>query len=116
MSRFRLTIQGKQLQKRSVEKLVRSLKDLKKKGEIEITVEEDNPPTSRAAPEEGGRMTQVTLRCYCCGEPISGEIALVTMSPTAVDRVFVALPEHIERFDDESTNVMLVNPSIPRRE
>ncbi len=55
-------------------------------------------------------MSQVTLRCYCCGEPINGEIALVTMSPAGVDRVFVALPEHIERFDDATTRSMIVAP------
>jgi hypothetical protein len=39
------------------------------------------------------------LRCYCCGEPIGGMIALVSMTPPpeAVDRVFVFLPDHVER-------------------
>lgn len=55
-------------------------------------------------------MSAVALRCYCCGEPITGEIALMTMSPSETDRVFVALPEHIERFDDETTRTMLVVP------
>jgi uncharacterized protein with WD repeat len=67
MSRFLLTIEGKQLQKRSVEKLVRSLKDLKKKGEVDITVKADNPPTSRAARLEAA-LSQVTEAASEVGE------------------------------------------------
>ncbi len=50
----------------------------------------------------------VKLRCYCCGEPLEGAIALVTMSTLAVDRVFVANPDHLERFDDATTHSLLV--------
>ena len=39
------------------------------------------------------------LRCYCCGEPIKGQVALATMSPDTVDRVFVVKIDHIERLD-----------------
>lgn len=37
-------------------------------------------------------------------------VALVTMSSDAVDRVFVALPEHLEQFDDATTRSLLVVP------
>lgn len=40
------------------------------------------------------------LRCYCCGEPVEGQIALVTYSPDSADRVFVLKPEHLGRVDD----------------
>jgi hypothetical protein len=50
----------------------------------------------------------VKLRCYCCGEPLAGLVALVTMSPLAVDRVFVVNPEHLDRLDDETTHSLLV--------
>lgn len=43
------------------------------------------------------------LRCYCCGEEVGLRVALVTMSPDSVDRVFVALPEHLENFDEATT-------------
>ena len=56
-------------------------------------------------------MSAVQLRCYCCGEPVGTMIALVTMSSVPVDRVFIALPEHIERFDDETTRSLVVVPS-----
>ena len=40
------------------------------------------------------------LRCYCCGEELDGTIALVTMSETGTDRVFVMKPEHVARVED----------------
>jgi aspartate carbamoyltransferase regulatory subunit len=38
-------------------------------------------------------MQKVKLRCYVCGKPIHGQIALVSPSPNEVDRVFVCHPE-----------------------
>jgi uncharacterized coiled-coil DUF342 family protein len=48
MARYKLTIEGNGLQKRSVDKLVKSLEEMKK-GEVSVSVVEDNPPTSRSA-------------------------------------------------------------------
>jgi hypothetical protein len=50
----------------------------------------------------------VKLRCYCCGEAVENMLALVTMTPPpdAVDRVFVFLPDHVER--TEGTTSLLV--------
>ena len=50
------------------------------------------------------------LNCYCCGEPIDGQIALVTMSTMPVDRVFIAKPDHVENFD--SPQCLLVVPLL----
>lgn len=72
--------------------------------ECEGCAKEQGGSTPRQSEEVRGAM----LRCYCCGEALEGQIALVTMSPYAVDRVFVAKPEHIENFDEESTRVTLV--------
>ena len=47
------------------------------------------------------------LRCYCCGEPITGQIALVSMSHDSADRVFVMLPEHVERADDSAQSMIV---------
>lgn len=55
------------------------------------------------------------LRCYCCGEPIFDEVALVTQSETEVDRVFVMLPEHSKRVDGGSSEMVLRAPG-PFRE
>lgn len=49
----------------------------------------------------------VLLRCYCCGEPVGRNVALV-MSTLAVDRVFVAIPEHLENFDADTTKSTIV--------
>lgn len=49
------------------------------------------------------------LRCYCCGTPIRGRIALVTQGDDgdrAVDRVFVMLPEHENRVDDPQSMIV----------
>jgi len=46
------------------------------------------------------------LRCYCCGEPIEGAIALVSQSTLPVDRVFVAKPDHLENFDGVESAVV----------
>lgn len=51
------------------------------------------------------------LYCYCCGEPIQGQIALITMRPDPTDRVFVAKPEHLENFDESTLHSLLVIPS-----
>lgn len=48
------------------------------------------------------------LRCYCCGEPITGQIALVSTRPDAVDRVFVMKPEHVERADDTAQTMLVI--------
>ena len=53
------------------------------------------------------------LRCYCCGEPLTGEIALMTNSHDSVDRVFVLKPDHVERVDD-TAKCLLVSPSTTR--
>lgn len=43
--------------------------------------------------------TSVQLRCYCCGEPVSGDFAIASMAwPT--DRVFIVSLEHLGRLDD----------------
>lgn len=46
------------------------------------------------------------LRCYCCGTPIEGPVALVTQDTKEVDRVFVMLPEHKNRVDGGSNEVV----------
>jgi hypothetical protein len=51
------------------------------------------------------------LRCYCCGEPIGQTVALVTMQPDSADRVFVLLPEHVERLDDAAKSETCTRPS-----
>ena len=46
------------------------------------------------------------LRCYCCGEEVSGGMfALVTlaMPDCPVDRVFIFLLDHVERVDSGSS-------------
>lgn len=50
------------------------------------------------------------LRCYDCGEPIDGTFVLFALGSPAdtFDRVFVAKPEHVARFDQESLEVMYV--------
>jgi len=58
MSRFILEIAGSGLQRRSVDKLVKSLEEMKK-GEVTVSVREDNPPTSRSARFEAAQ-SQVT--------------------------------------------------------
>lgn len=40
------------------------------------------------------------FQCYCCGDEVGEVIALVTMSESSVDRVFVMKPEHTDRVDD----------------
>lgn len=40
----------------------------------------------------------LTMRCYCCGNAIGDEVALVTMSAD-IDRVFVMLPECAPKAD-----------------
>lgn len=40
---------------------------------------------------------QLTLRCYCCGEPLNHKIAFVTMQIEGADRGFVMKPEHADR-------------------
>lgn len=54
------------------------------------------------------------LQCYCCGEEVDGVIALITMSDSSVDRVFVMKPEHTERVD--KVNVLLVERYCEFRE
>jgi hypothetical protein len=44
---------------------------------------------------------KIKFRCYCCGDPITGDIALVTMMAEPVDRVFVMAPDHVERLSDD---------------
>ncbi len=53
------------------------------------------------------------FQCYCCGEKVNGALALVTMSESSVDRVFVMKPEHTERV--ESINVTIVDESVQDR-
>jgi hypothetical protein len=48
MSRYKLFIEGKGLQRRTVDKLVKSLEDVKK-GEVSVSLVLDDPPTSRSA-------------------------------------------------------------------
>ncbi len=50
------------------------------------------------------------FQCYCCGEEVNGALALVTMSESSVDRVFVMKPEHTERV--ESINVTIVDERV----
>jgi hypothetical protein len=48
-------------------------------------------------------------RCYCCGEelPEFMPFALVTMGHDEVDRVFIAKPEHVARFDDARSLIVI---------
>jgi hypothetical protein len=39
------------------------------------------------------------LKCYCCGEPLSGTFALVSMQDET-ERVFVMSKEHVKRASD----------------
>lgn len=48
------------------------------------------------------------LRCYCCGEAIEGDIVLIANGVDSVDRVFVALPEHVERFDEQAQSMVVI--------
>lgn len=54
------------------------------------------------------------LRCYCCGEPLGVTFVLVTMRTGAVDRAFVAKPDHVERMDDVQS--VLVSRADPAAE
>ncbi len=42
----------------------------------------------------------MNFRCYCCGEETGDEFALVSMSESTVDRVFIMKPEHVERVEE----------------
>lgn len=46
------------------------------------------------------------LHCYCCGERIGDAVALVTQAENSVDRVFVMLPEHSNRVDGGSCEIV----------
>lgn len=46
------------------------------------------------------------LRCYCCGEPVGERIALVALRH-GCDRVFVLLPEHVDRVSDAVVKVLV---------
>ena len=43
------------------------------------------------------------LRCYCCGDEVEEVIALVTMSESSVDRVFIMSPDHTDRVENITT-------------
>jgi len=51
-------------------------------------------------------MTEIDLRCYCCGEQLGSTFALVTLSESPTDRVFLMNTDHVERA--ESKHVMPV--------
>jgi hypothetical protein len=43
------------------------------------------------------QIESLDLRCYCCGDPIGGEVALVSMQLNGTDRVFLMSPQHAGR-------------------
>ncbi len=57
---------------------------------------------------------KMNFQCYCCGEEVNGALALITMSESSVDRVFVMKPEHTQRAD--AVNVTIVERVQTRRE
>lgn len=50
---------------------------------------------------------KLTLRCYCCGQPIKDRVALTTSGGDVQDRVFTMLPEHIKCLDDPENDVLM---------
>ena len=53
-------------------------------------------------------MEKLKLRCYVCGKPLSGQVALVSMSRTEVDRAFVVHPEAcLEQVEEDNTTLVL---------
>lgn len=49
---------------------------------------------------------EMKLRCYCCGKPVFDEVVLATASADEVDRVFILLPEHKDRVEGGSTEIV----------
>lgn len=47
------------------------------------------------------------LRCYCCGKDIGASFYLVSPGKSTVDRVFVMLPEHVERVEKPRIDVLV---------
>lgn len=45
--------------------------------------------------------------CYCCGEKLGAMIALVS-GKDETDRVFLMMPDHVERIADDTYTVVLV--------
>lgn len=58
----------------------------------------------------------LALRCYCCGEPITGTAVLAAYGQSgAVDRAFVLKPDHAEQVDDTlSTLFISIGPGGSR--
>lgn len=49
------------------------------------------------------------MQCYCCGDPLdlAKPFALVSLSGSGVDRVFVMKPEHTDRVNDAPAIVIV---------
>ena len=56
-------------------------------------------------------MSDLVLKCYCCGEVVSGEFALVTMSHDEADRVFIMRPSCSKKGD--AVRIMIVKKATP---
>lgn len=48
------------------------------------------------------------LRCYCCGEELGLKFSLITMSNTAVDRVFLMKDEHVHKAEKDAGMIIPV--------
>ena len=51
-------------------------------------------------------MTELILKCYCCGMVLDGSVALVSMGEGAVDRVFAFHPDHVRRAQDAIATIV----------